>query len=433
MFVTAVGVSHKKTPVEVRERLALNSGRLPSLYERLKATGKIAGCVIISTCNRTEIYASSMDADAALSEIWDLLAEESGIDSEQLQDYLYNLTCQDAIAHLFRVAAGLDSMILGEQEILGQVARAYQVACENGASNCVMNVLFQKALKVGKQVRTETRISNGASSVGSAAVEMAKQTFGDIQNSAVMLIGAGEMGRLVARNLANNSASEVMVCNRSYDRAQELASEFDGSAVPFNDLFEYMPRADIVVSCTSAPGYIISKERLAPVMEMRRGKPVFLIDLAVPRDIEPGLDQMECVHSYNIDSLQNIVDESLDEREQEAMKAEAIIEGAIDNFSKWINSRHVVPVIKALCKKGEEIKDSELEKALRKLGDVTEREEKILRAMVHSVVNRMSQTAIVQLKKHSQTDQGPLYAQVMRNLFDLPVQLDDESKMLSDL
>ncbi|MFC1713273.1 glutamyl-tRNA reductase [Candidatus Poribacteria bacterium] len=433
MFVTAVGVSHKKTPVEVRERLALNSDGLPSLYKRLKASGKIAGCVIISTCNRTEIYANSRNADAALSEIWGLLSEESGIDSEPLQDYLYNLTCQEAIAHLFRVTTGLDSMILGEQEILGQVARAYQTACENGASNCVMNVLFQKALKVGKQVRTETRISNGASSVGSAAVEMAKQTFGDIQNSAVMLIGAGEMGRLVARNLANNSTSEVMVCNRSYDRAQELASEFDGSAVPFDDLFEYMPRADIVVSCTSAPDYIISEERLAPVMEEREGNPIFLIDLAVPRDIEPGLDHMECVHSYNIDSLQSIVDESLDEREQEARKAEAIIEGAIDNFSRWINNRHAVPVIKALCKKGEEIRDSELEKALRKLGDVTEREEKILRSMVHSVVNRMSQTAIVQLKKHSQTDQGPLYAQVMRNLFDLPVQHDDESKMLSEL
>ena len=433
MFVTAVGVSHKKTPVEVRERLAINSDSLPSLYERLKAAGKIAGCVIISTCNRTEVYTSSMDADVALSEIWGLLSEESGIDSGQLQDYLYNLTCQEAIAHLFRVTAGLDSMILGEQEILGQVARAYQTGCEYGASNCVMNVLFQKALKVGKQVRTETRISNGASSVGSAAVEMAKQTFGDIQNSAVMLIGAGEMGRLVARNLANNCASEVMVCNRSHERAQELASEFDGSAVPFDDLFEYMPRADIVVSCTAAPDYIISKERLAPVMEMRRGKPVFLIDLAVPRDIEPGVDQLECVHSYNIDSLQSIVNESLGDREQEAMKAEAIIEMAIDNFSRWINSRHAVPVIKALREKGEEIKDSELEKAFRKLGDVTEREEKILQAMVHSVVNRMSQTAIVQLKKHSQTDQGPLYAQVMRSLFDLPLQLDDEDKMLSEL
>ena len=425
MFITAVGVSHKRTPVEVRERLAFSNGRLPSILERLKATEKIAGCVIISTCNRTEIYAASMDADAALSEIWKLLAEESGIEQEQLQEYLYNLTCQQAIAHLFRVTAGLDSMILGEQEILGQVARAYQIACENAASNSVINVLFQKALKVGKQVRTETRISNGASSVGSAAVELARQAFGDIGSASVMLIGTGEIGRLVARNLANNSAAEVTVCNRSYDRAQELASEFDGRAVPFDSLFESMPHTDLVVSCTSAPDYIITRERLTPVMETRRDKPIFLIDLAVPRDIEPGLGQLECVYSYNIDDLQSIVDESLAEREQEARKAETVIEKAVDGFSKWVNSRHAVPVIKALCQKGEEIRDTELEKAFRKLGDLTEREEKILRSMANGIVNRLSQTPIVQLKKHSQTDQGHLYAQIMRNLFDLPVQFDN--------
>lgn len=424
MFVIAIGVSHKRASVEVRERLAFNNINLPSSFERLKATGKIAGCVILSTCNRTEIYAASKDVDAALSEIWKFLATESGMEVEQLQNYLYNLTCQQAIAHLFRVAAGLDSMIFGETEILGQVAKAYQIASENSASNSALNVLFQKALKVGKQVRTETQIGYGASSVGSAAVELAKQVFSDIQSCSILLIGAGEIGELVARNLAANSASKVMVCNRSYDRAQKLASQLDGRAVPFEKLFECMSLADLVVSCTTAPDYIITKEQLAPFIETRGGKPIFLIDLAVPRDIEPESSQLKHTYLYNIDDLQSIVDENLKERKIEAKEAERIIEKAVDNFLKWLNSRSVVPVIKALCERGEEIRDAELEKALRKLGPLSEREEKIVHSMANSIVNKLLHSPIIQLRKHAQTEQGHLYAEILRNLFDLPVQTD---------
>ncbi len=427
MFTIAVGLNHKRAPVEVREKLAFSNTQLPALFDRLKATGKISGCVIISTCNRTEIYATSKDIDAALAEIWTLLSEESGMDADQLQDYLYNLTCQQAITHLFKVSAGLDSMILGEQEILGQVARAYQFACENAASNSVLNVLFQKALKVGKQVQTETRIGNGASSVGSAAVELARQIFIDIEDCSILLIGAGEMGRLVARNLANNCASEMMVCNRSHNKAQEVASQFGGCAVPFDELFERLPQADLVVSCTSASDYILTKEQLASLVKTRNGKPIFLIDLAVPRDIDPESTQVECVHLYNVDDLQNIVDESLDEREQEAEKAGVIVENAVDNFMKFLNSRAAVPVIKALCQKGAEIRDAELERALRKFGNLTAREEKILRSMAHAITNRITQAPVVKLREYSQTDQGHMYAQVLLDLFGLQVRMDDES------
>jgi glutamyl-tRNA reductase len=427
MFITVVGVSHKRTSVEVRERLAFNNTYLPCLLERLKASGKIEGCVILSTCNRTEIYVTSRDLDSALPEIWELLADESGLQAEQLQNYLYNLTCQQAVAHLFRVAAGLDSMILGEAEILGQVTRAYEISCENAASNSVLNVLFQKALKVGKQVQTRTRIGNGASSVGSAAVQLARQAFSDIQNCSVLLIGAGEMGRLVARNMANNSTSEVMVCNRSYNKAQELASEFDGRAVPFERLFECMSLTNLVVSCTAAPDYIITKEQLVSLMAEREGRPMFLVDLAVPRDIEPESKQLKHVHLYNIDDLQSIVDESLDERKLEAREAERIIEKAVDGFLKWLNGRSVVPIIKALCDKGEEIRDAELGKALRKLGPLTEREEKILRSMANSIINKLTHTPIIRLREYAQMEQGHLYAQILRNVFDLSVQVDDET------
>ena len=390
MFVIAVGVSHKRTPVEIREKLAFSSDQFPPIFEQLKATGEIAGCVIISTCNRTEIYAASMDIDGALSEIWKLLSEKSGLEVDELQDYLYNLTCQQAISHLFKVTSGLDSMVLGEQEVLGQVARAYQLACENGASNPVMNILFQKALKVGKQVQTETRIGFGASSVGSAAVELARRVFVDLDDCSILLVGAGEMGKLVARNLDNNCALEMIVCNRSHDKAQEVALQFGGCAVPFEKLSHYLSHVDLVVSCTSAPDYIITKEHLASAVETRDGKPIFLIDLAVPRDIDPEANELEWVHLYNVDDLQGIVDESLTERSQEAEKAKEILDKAVNSFMQWLNSRAAVPAIQALCQKGEEIRDAELEKALRKFGNLTAREEKILRSMANAITNKIT-------------------------------------------
>ncbi len=432
MFVIAVGVSHKRTPVEVRERLAFSSTQLPDLFNRLKATGKIAGCVVISTCNRTEFYAASRDIDGALSEIWRFLSDESGIEIDQLQDYIYSLTCQQAIAHLFKVTSGLDSMVLGEQEILGQVAKAYQLACENGASNSVLNVLFQKALKVGKQVQTETRIGSGASSVGSAAVKLARQIFIDIEDCSILLIGAGEMGRLVAQNLSNNCVSEMTVCNRSYDKAQEVALQFGALAVPFEDLLECLSRADLVVSCTSASDHIVTKEQLLSLTKERGSRPIALIDLAVPRDIDPESAELECVHLYNVDDLQGIVDESLSEREQEAFKARDIIKNAVDNFMKWLNDRAAVPTIKALRQKGEEIRDAELEKALRKFGNLTVREEKILRSMAHAITNKITNTPIIKLREYSQTDQGHMYARVLLDLFGLQIRMDDEKECQPD-
>jgi glutamyl-tRNA reductase len=297
------------------------------------------------------------------------------------------------------------------------------ISCENSACNSVLNVLFQRALKVGKQVRTETRIGTGASSVGSAAVELARKTLGDVQGRSILLIGAGEMGRLVAKNIVNNGASEVMVCNRSYDRAEKLALELGGCAVPFERLSEYISSADLVLSCTAAPDYIITREQLMSVIEKRNGNPLFLIDLAVPRDVQPESAQLEQLHLYNIDDLRTLVDKSLSERILEAKKAEILIEKALDSFGKWLNSRHTIPVIQALCKKGEEIRDAELEKAMRKLGPVTEREEKILRSMASSIASKLINTPIVQLKQYAQTEQGHLYAQIAQSLFDLPVQI----------
>lgn len=450
MFIITVGLSHKKAPVEVREKLAFTKSDIPRLFdnlfsdeilqstkfnaidsrldgkkpsaenEKLKANRKIDGCVILSTCNRTEIYAASKDIDGALAKIWHLLATTSGMAVEELQNYLYNYTCRQAVTHLFRVAAGLDSMVVGETEILGQVSEAYEIALENSASNSVMNILFQKAISVGKQVRAKTQISYGAVSVGYAAVELAKKNFGDISNCSILIIGAGEVGELVIRNLADNSASEVMVCNRSYEKAVELASSFGGNARRFNQLFESVSEADIVVACTAAPNYIITREQMAAIMTQREGRGIFLIELSVPRNIDPEVNQLENVHLYNIDDLQRVVNESFNDRAIEADKSENMVQTAVDNFMKWLNSCSVVPVITALREKGADIKDTELEKTLRKMGNLTEREKKILSSMANSIVNKLLHMPTIQLKKYSQTEQGHLYAQILRNLFELP-------------
>jgi len=423
MFVTVVGLNHKKAPVEIREKLAFTAYQIPELFERLISEQNIAGTVILSTCNRTEIYAVSKNSDLAMSGIWNFLAVESGIKVEELRNYLYNFTCREAVMHLFRVSSGLDSMVLGETEILGQVSEAYQIALENSASNAVLNILFQKALSVGKKVRSETNICCGAVSFGYAAVNLAEEVLDDIKNSTILLIGAGKVSELVAKNLSEKS-TKVIVCNRSYDKAVNLSSKFNGYPKPFEQLCDSVAIADIVVSCTASSDYIITKERLTHILKKRDGKKIFLIDLAVPRDIEPQVEKLPDVYLYNIDNLQKAIDKNLKERKKEVDKAEYIVQNAVEYFMEWLNDFSVVPVIKALRIKGEEIKNSELEKTFSKMKNLSEKEKQILSSMANSIVNKLLHTPTVQIKKFAQNEQGHLYAQVLRNLFDLSLDID---------
>ncbi|MDA8213529.1 MAG: glutamyl-tRNA reductase [Clostridia bacterium] len=422
MFLVAVGLNHKTAPVEVREQLSFPEHELADALQKLRSREAVEGCIILSTCNRTEIYAAVLDVKKGLANIKQFMAECLHDDLCEIDNYIYVHTLYDTVHHIFRVAAGLDSMILGETQILGQVRTAYQNACELGATNRILNTLFQQAVSVGKRVRTDTEIDRNAVSISYAAVELSRQIFDDLTGRSILIIGAGKMSELTAKHLVANGVTSVLVANRSYENAVQLAQQFGGKAIKFDNLFDHMVDADIVISATSARNTIIRPAELEQVMSKRNGKKIFLIDIAVPRDIDPVVTKVNGVTLYDIDDLQHVVDRNLESRKKEAIKAQAIVEDEITKFFQWLNSQFVVPTIAALKQFGEEIKQQELEKALTKLGPVSEREEKIIRVMAHSIVNSLLHNPIVNLKTYANTNHGHLYTEILQNLFSLEVE-----------
>jgi len=421
MYLVVVGLNHRTAPVEVREKLSFSQDGIGKHLEALTANKIIRGSIVLSTCNRTEIYSAVLDVDKGLTKIREYLAKCCRMEATELRNYLYTYTLYDVITHLFRVSSGLDSMILGETQILGQVSDAYQLACEHGTTNRVLNTLFQKAVEVGKKVRTDTLIDRNAVSISYAAVELARQIFEDLSGRSIMIIGAGKMSELTAKHLVANGVESVLVSNRSIDRANALAEQFGGSAVHFDELFDHMAETDIVITATAATHCIIEKPDMEKVMERRKGKKIFLIDIAVPRDVDPLVSQVEGVELYDIDDLQNVVDKNLEHRKKEAAKAEKIINDEIAEFWKWINSQFVIPTIAALKKRGEDIRQKEMARAFNRLGNITEREKKIISSMANSIVNQILHDPVMQLKHYALTQQGHLYTEILQNLFNLEV------------
>ncbi|KKM08730.1 glutamyl-tRNA reductase [Clostridiales bacterium PH28_bin88] len=422
MYILVVGLNHRTAPVEIRETLAFSRKEMPEALSTLRGKPHVQACAILSTCNRTEVYAAVTDVEVGLAGVHEFLGQSCQKPVAEIRDYLYTHTLYDAVRHLFRVASGLDSMILGETQILGQVREAYQIASEHGATNGVINTFFQQAITVGKRVRTETRIDQNPVSISYAAVELAKHALGDLAGRTVLIVGAGKMSELTVKHLVANGVTTVLVSNRSYDRAEALAQEFGGRAVRFDRLFEHMLNADIVISCTSAPRCVIFPPEVEAVMVQRQGNPMFMIDIAVPRDIDPQVGAIGGVTLYDIDDLQQVVDQNLAERKKLAVEAERIIQEEIDNFFKWLSSLFVVPTIVALKEKANAIKEMELERALNRLAPVTEREKKIIGSLASSIVNQLLHDPIINLKEYASTHQGHLYAEILQNLFNLEVE-----------
>ncbi len=421
MFIVVVGLNHRTAPVELREKLSFSSNHMKEALKKLKSYPLIDGCAILSTCNRTEIYAAALEMDEGLNAIWGFLSHYSGVDISVIKNSTYCHSLYDTIRHIFRVAAGLDSMLLGETQILGQVKEAYQQAIEHEASNRVLNTLFQQAITVGKRVRTETGIDQNAVSISYAAVELAKQELGTLDKRLVLIIGAGKMSELTAKHLVANGVSGVIVSNRSFDRAKALAAQFKGRAVRFDELFKHMEVADIVISCTAASHCIVRTEEMRRIMEKRQGRNIFMIDIAVPRDIEAGVGTIKGVSLYDIDDLKVSVDQNLTERKREAIKAEGIIEEELDKFMKWLGTQFVVPTIIALKKWGDDIKQRELRRALNRLGELSEHDKKVVTSLANSIVNQMLHVPITQLKNYALTTEGHLYIEILQNLLNLNV------------
>jgi glutamyl-tRNA reductase len=323
-MIVVVGLNHQSAPVEVRERFAINDAQQPELLRKLKSSGFADEAVILSTCNRVELYVvTSLEPTNAFDALKSLIA--AGQNSEPPHSALYSFAEPQSVQHLFKVACGLDSMVLGETEILGQLKAAYQLSLQSGHTGSRLNRAFQRAFNVAKEVRTTTQIQRGSVSVGSVAVDLVEKIFSSVCDRSVMVLGAGDTGEKTARALVSRGAKSVLVSNRSFDRAEALAAELGGRAVRFDDWAEEFEHIDIVISSTSAPHYILDRHRLEPIMKSRRDRPLLLIDIAVPRDIDPEVNLMESVYLYNIDDLQAIAEESLARRRLEILRCESII------------------------------------------------------------------------------------------------------------
>lgn len=426
MYVLLAGLSHSTAPVEIREKCAFSEKQLESAYKQITECEEIEGLVILSTCNRTELYATTRDIPSGQKVLKDFLLSYSGLAEEQYQEYMYQPNCYDAIAHLFRVSSGLDSMILGETQILGQVKDAYEAARYYNASDSVLNALFQKAIHVGKKVRTDTKIDQHPVSVSYAAVDLAGQRLGSLQGKTVLVVGAGEAGKLTTRYLISNGIHSVIVSNRSYEKAQEMAAVFEGKAIRFDQIAAEMSNADIVISCTSANHCVITEDNCGDALRARQGRPIIFIDIAVPRDVEVDLQSIDGVMIYDIDDLQDFVNTSYQERHEAAIAAEEIIAEEMEEFNQWLAMLYVVPVITALKNTGETIKQTELKRAFNRMGKISERDQVIIQNMAASIVNQLLRSPVLKMKEMAVSNQGHLYAEVVKKLFDLEVDCEEE-------
>jgi glutamyl-tRNA reductase len=389
MKIFVAGLNHSTADIEVREKVAFNGSRLEEGLRRFRELPEIEEAMILSTCNRVELYAHVKDTLRASESIRAFLSEFHHVNRSLLDKAIYTHDDVDAIRHIFRVASSLDSMVVGEPQILGQLKEAFEMALEKKTTGILLNRLMKKAISVAKRVRSETKIAENAVSISFAAVELAKKIFADLSGKVFMLLGAGEMAELAARHLMSNGVKEVIVANRSFERACDLSKEFNGRPVKLDDFLREMVHADIVICSTGAPNYILMKEQMQKVMKERKQRPVFLIDISVPRNIDPKINDLDNVYLYNIDDLQGIVDANMFERKKEAEKAEKIIEEEIEPFLKWLSSLDSVPTIVALREKAEEIKKEEFEKLMNRFPEMEDKQKNAIECMASAIINKL--------------------------------------------
>ena len=417
--IVLIGLNHKTAPVEIRERfniVCVDSKGPLSDFAQIRL---LRESFYLSTCNRMEVLFTTPRLDEGISAVVGLLAEIYGQTGAALKPYLYIYIDQDAVKHLFRVACSLDSMVVGEPQILGQIKDAYRQATEAKASGVVLNRLLHKSFSVAKRVRTETRIGSNAVSISYAAVELAKKIFGELQGKIALLIGAGEMAELAAEHLISNGVERIVVANRTLERALALARRFNGSTVPWEELVEELRKTDIIISSTGSPEPILNARQVRKRMRARRNRPLFFIDIAVPRDIDPDVNRIDNVYLYNIDDLQGIVEINRAERIKEAARAEHIISAEALKFDAWLRTLEVVPTIVSLREKAEQIRKAEIHKTLSQLDSLSGGEIEAINVLTRSVVNKLLHDPILFLKRISTRSRKDSYLDVARKLFHL--------------
>ncbi len=426
--ILALGVSHKTAPLDLRERLSLTEGRAVAALRELTEAATITEAAAISTCNRTELYLVVSDPVEAESEALGVLTRKAETRPTELLGHLYSLRGTDAGRHLLRVTAGLDSMIVGEAEIQGQVKRAYELALVEGATGPILNRLFRGALAAGGRARNETAIGERGVSIPSVAVEVAQRALGDLADRRVLMIGAGATAELVARALVARGVDTVFVANRHHDRALGLAQRFDGEAIRFESLPEQLSTVDLVVSTTNSPHHIIERDGLEAVMAEREGRPLLLIDIAVPRDIEPACRELSGVSVHDIDDVQQIVERNAGVREAEATRAERIIEAELDRFERWLSSLEVVPTIAALRERGDEVVRRVLAENESRWESLADGDRERVELMAKAIASRLLHEPTRRIRRAAGNDDAYQYVSALRELFGLDVETEVESE-----
>ena len=420
-MIVVVGVSHRTAPLPVRESLAFAPDSLGEALRRLRAEAGSGEAMILSTCNRVEVYAREEEPPAPDALEAFLCAYHRRARAE-VQPFLYRLAHEDAIRHAFRVAASLESMVIGEPQILGQVKEAYQAAEEAGTLGASLNALRNRSLSAAKRVRTETGIGRNAVSVSYVAVELARKIFGQLRDKNVLLVGAGKMSELAARHLVRSGGRATVLGGRTFARATELAAALGGRAMPFESLRDELARADIVISGTGAPGIVIQEADVEIARAARRGRharPLFLIDIAVPRDIDPAVRRLGGVFLYDLDDLRSVAEANLRERRKEAAAAEALVEREVREFLDWQKARDAVPLLNELRRRAETIRGAELDKARRRLGPLTPAQEEALEAATSAIVNKLLHPPTVHLKEAARESDAPEQLSLIRKLLGL--------------
>lgn len=426
MEILVVGLNHKTAPIEVREKVAFNGPKLEEAVNILKTSNTVRENIILSTCNRVEIYAGVNEINAGVEGIKDFISDFHNVPKALLDKSLYIHKGQEAIRHMYRVASSLDSMVVGEPQILGQLKDAYDAALKNKTTGMYLNKLMRKSVSVAKRIRTETKIAESAVSISFAAVELAKKIFDDLTTKSFMLIGAGEMAELAARHLINSGIKDGYVTNRTKARAEELACEFQGKVVLFDNFTQELRYTDIVICSTGAPHYILMKDEVHKIMKERKQKPMFIIDISVPRNIDPAINDLDNVYLYDVDNLQGIIDTNIQERAKEAEKAEQIVDEEIGSFLKWTAALTATPTIVALRNKAEEIRKNEVEKTLLKMGPLEEKTIRSIEQLTSSIVNKLIHPPTAALK--AEEDDKEQMLGIIQKLYNLQIESDDNDK-----
>lgn len=419
MKIHVTGLNHRTAPVEVRERLAFDAASLPEALKNLRDANGVHESLILSTCNRVEIVVATDEKEDANLQVAGFLEHAKPGTRVDFDRHLYHFENRDAIRHLFRVASSLDSMVVGEPQILGQLKDAWSLAKEQGVLGQYLDTVLTRAFNVAKRVRTETTIGESAVSVSFAAVELAREIFGSLQGCGVLLIGAGKMSELAARHLHRSGANRIYVTNRTRARAEEMASLFNGTIIDYDAFHAAMPEIDIVIASSGAPHYILTEAQMRQIRSKRKGRPIFLIDIAVPRNIEPSVNSLENVFLYDIDDLGKVVEQNRKGREAEAAAAELIIGEEVDKLVARLKEREAVPIIVSLQDHLEQLRQAELQRVRGKLGALTPQQEEAIEALTKGLMAKIAHGPIMEIRRNAGREEGWQVIEEVRRIFKL--------------